>query len=103
MCESEGVASVEITKVRPVAAKCSAVAAEQVVLPTPPLPVNMVILVTLLLNYKRTRARNRFCQHYGLVVTNFFLSLLQMSCIVWLPDIAAVGIPPPGLTHCPAI
>jgi hypothetical protein len=40
---------------------------------------------------------------YGLVVTNFFLSFLQINCIVWFPDIAAVGIPPPGLTHCPAM
>ena len=56
-----------------------------------------------ILNNNRYSARNRSVWHYGLMVTNFFLSCLQISCIVWLPDIAAVGIPPPGLTHCPAI
>jgi hypothetical protein len=39
-----------MVRVGPEAAWWSAVAAAQVVLPTPPLPVNMVILVTVLLN-----------------------------------------------------
>jgi len=75
------------------------VAAAQVVLPTPPLPVNMAIFVTVLFNYNRVVGRNHTVGHYGLLVTNFFPSFLQISCMVWLPDIAAVGMPPPGLTH----
>jgi hypothetical protein len=39
----------------------------------------------------------------GTLATNFFLSFLQINCTVWLPDTTAVDIPPPGLTHCPAM
>jgi len=39
----------------------------------------------------------------GLPATNFFRSFLQMSWMVWLPEMTAVGMPPPGLTHCPAM
>lgn len=51
MWAREGVASVESASVRaPRLAWHKAVAAEQVVLPTPPLPVNIKTLVTLILN-----------------------------------------------------
>ena len=42
-------------------------------------------------------------QVYGTVVVNRFLSLLQIICIVCLPDTTAAGMLPPGLTHCPAM
>src|SRR3972149_2272862 len=58
MCESEGVASVESTSVGPAAASLRAVAEEQVVLPTPPLPVNMKTSVAPLFCPSRAPARN---------------------------------------------
>ena len=42
-------------------------------------------------------------QSHGTLVTNLFLSFLQIICVTLRPDMTAVGMLPPGSTHCPAI
>jgi hypothetical protein len=69
MCDSEGVASVEIARVfRPEEAKWRAVAAAQVVLPTPPLPENMVTVA--------------FLRTLPFLESVIMLSFLELACIL---------------------